>query len=91
MKTVVIQIGNSDNKLTQVEWSAYARAAHGLIKKYAKEIYFHGFPAGDAPWQNVCWVIGIEDDSILKEKLAVGKTLFDQDAIAWTEGETVMI
>jgi hypothetical protein len=91
VKTITLQIGNSDNKLTQIEWSAYARAVHALVEHYAANIYYHGFPAGDAPWQNACWVFDIEEDATLKELLTKGREFFDQEAIAWTEGVTVMI
>lgn len=42
MKTVTIQIGNSDNRLTQVEWSEYVEKVNNLVRDCAYAVHFNG-------------------------------------------------
>jgi len=93
MKTVTIQIGNTDDKLSQVEWSTFIQVVNSHIHVYASRIHFNGYSDPAEPWQNACWVIEIGDSSIirLKTDLANSRGKFRQDSIAWTEGETKFI
>ena len=34
-KTIVVQIGNSDDKLTQKRWSAFCREIYAILRQYA--------------------------------------------------------
>lgn len=90
VKTVTIQIGNSDNKLTQTEWSHFCFFVDSAVKGWANEIYFHGFSVGDAPWQNACWVVSVDSNRTAQLKAALELTAekFNQDSIAVTIGET---
>jgi len=92
MKTVTIQIGNSDDKLTQKEWSSFCHLTHEAIFNIAHKVHFRGFADGDAPWQNACWVIEVHPDYLrilFQEVGRVGRS-FHQDAIAIAVGETRM-
>lgn len=95
MKTVTIQIGNSDDKLSQGQWADYSQKVANSIGAYAEEIHFSGFSVGDAPWQNAAWVIVIDNEYLQEERLRNELTIFrkefKQDSIAWTEGETKFI
>jgi len=84
MKTVTIQIGNSDDKLTQKEYSRYIEIVSEHIKKWEKTRHFFGFSSPDAEWQNTCWVIEIPDLSLkfLLKELKDSKWSFKQDSIA---------
>lgn len=93
MKTVTIQIGNSDNKLSQNEWAHYVEATKQAIEKTVNEVHFFGGSPNWRPWQNVAWVIVVQDEEIpkLKQQLAYVRHSFNQDFVAWTEGETIFI
>lgn len=93
MKTYTIQIGNTDNKLTQVFWSNFCKAIHNeLIRPYI-QLHFYGGAHFDAPWQNACFVFNCSDDKVdeLKQIISkIGKN-YNQESIAFTEGLTEFI
>jgi len=94
MKTLTIQIGNSDNKLTQSQWSNFCDAIDSLVTACAFHVHFKGFSPGDAPWQNACWVVVVDNDKLqadLLPKLSRLSFRFLQDSIAVTIGETVFV
>ena len=64
MKTITIQIGNSDNKLTQIEWADFIRRTNEALSLIDLEIHFSGFSRPDAPWQNAAWVIVCHESKI---------------------------
>lgn len=91
MYTVTVQIGNTDNKLTQQEWSEYATNVVALVKHLAVETHFCGASEGTLPWQNLCIVVATMRADDMRAKLkAVAKT-FKQDSVAFTVGKTEMI
>ena len=51
-----VSIGNSDDKLTQQEWSEYSHAVDGLLRMHGK---LHGawFSLPDSGYQNACWCV----------------------------------
>ena len=90
MKTVCVQIGNSDDKLSQARWSHFVTSVALRIGEIAHHVHFAGGSGNSAPWQNSAWVFEIKDwqRTQLKSELArVGKE-FNQDSVAWLEGET---
>lgn len=93
MKTVTIQIGNSDDKLSQAQWATFIQITSSDVHTYANKIHFSGFSEAHQPWQNACWVIEIGEHSIPRLKAVLEKTRisFGQDSIAWTEGDTVFV
>ena len=93
MATVTIQIGNSDNKLTQSEWSDFCSQVQLIVEEEKCTIHFRGYSPGDAPWQNACWVIELFDSNlnILRAMLAGIAKRFKQDSIAFTVGETEFV
>lgn len=96
MKTITIQIGNSDNKLTQQEWNSFIydvlRCILGIIIEQ-DQIHFRGGSNPDEPWQNYCWVINLDEERIpeLREWLASAADRFKQDSIAMIIGDTEFI
>jgi hypothetical protein len=98
MKTITIQIGNTDDKLTQDEWRNYVldiEAWIGLNLHYFS-VHFFGGSVNWSSRRNVAWVMDARDTSdevmcdIKKTLKALGE-LHHQDSIAWTEGETEFI
>lgn len=95
--TVTIQIGNSDNKLTQAEWSDFVKLVGDYLARYvedrAAEIHFFASSAGHAPWQNAAWVVAItaEHEAALRADIGIARRKFRQDSAAWTTGETSFV
>lgn len=67
MKTITLQIGNSDDKLSQRDWSYFVNEIdHYLnvtMSRYIT-IHFSGSSHSYAPWQNFCWVFQKLNDEI---------------------------
>lgn len=89
MKTVYVSIGNSDDRLSQAEWSRYWASVSNCVHNYADGV--HGEWTSDTTdaYQNAIWGFDIDDDHIrpLKAELAERKVLYRQDSIAWTEAK----
>lgn len=93
MKTITIQIGNSDDKLTQAEWSFYVWSIRKAIDSCCEYVHFAGGSPGAAAWQNFCWVVDVEkrNQNDLRVKIEKARKQYRQDSVAWTEGETEFI
>jgi len=93
MKTVVVQIGNSDNKLHQADWARFVRRVGEIIREHAKAIHFFGGPENWAEWQKVCWVFDGEESGLdhLKSQLTEARKEFLQESAAVTVGETEFV
>ncbi len=92
-KTVVVQIGNSDNKLTQVEWSEFVAYVRDAIGANSINIHFDGGSKHDAPWQNACFVCEVCDEHMdeLKADLKRHREAYRQDSVAVTIGDTLFV
>jgi hypothetical protein len=100
--TVSVLIGNSDDKLTQAEWTALIKRVRRAIAAdvviHGGIIHFEGFALADKQHQNACWIIELPsgDDAVIAEHalrhdLAWLAELFGQDSIAWVVGATEFI
>jgi hypothetical protein len=93
---VYISIGNSDDKLTQRQWSDFVlvvdHALNGAVNRGHAALHGSWRSPSDAPWQNACWCIEFEAGLVavgpLRELLAGVASDFHQDSIAWTEVKT---
>jgi len=87
---IVIQIGNSDDKLTQREWSEFAGVVSNLVENYAVEIHFSGASLPASPWQNACWIMDARrsDRGSIGEDLKAIAAEFNQESIAVMIGNT---
>ena len=99
MKTLTIQIGNTDNRLTQQEWADYVREISQFLQGTTSSVHFSGGSPAEAPWQNYCWVCGLEeliwhlehhDEVLLTTLSGIGKK-YNQDSVAVTIGETQFV
>ena len=90
---ITVQIGNTDDKLGQAEWSSFLHDTCQLVNNVAQKVYFSGHSFPSAPWQNAAWCFECnpEDQSIIKIRLAELAKEFRQDSIAWTSGETTFL
>lgn len=93
MKTVIIQIGNTDEKLTRKEWAAFVLLMKDQILRHCVAVHFFGGSSNWEIWQNVAWVVECRDDRLaaLKAEVKSVRSIFDQDSVAWTEGETEFV
>jgi hypothetical protein len=93
MKTITVQIGNTDNKLTQKEWSEFVCEISSAIHIFVKEVHFGGGSASWEEWQNYAWVFIVTNDRVkmIKDKIKAIREFYRQDSVAWTEGETLFI
>lgn len=84
MSTACVLIGNSDNKLSQIEWSYFISAVYETLVRFCKQMHFRGYSPSDSSYQNACWVFTIDPNEIqdMREALSpIGKE-FNQDSIA---------
>lgn len=89
MKTVCIQIGNSDNKLTQEDWASFVEQTSEAIRLSSWECHFNGSSDTRSKWQNACWVVNIQDEYVfsLKQELRSIAHAFKQDSVAFMIGD----
>lgn len=98
MDTAVITIGNSDDKLTQEEWSQFVSDVQDMIMRWALPVHFHGLSIGSAPWQNACWVVDVhilydrvDEFQHIRNQLSFLANTYKQDSIALTIGSTEFV
>lgn len=91
--TTIIQIGNSDDKLSQAQWSHYFKRVDEAIRRRANQVHFSGASYPSAEWQNAAWVFEIGENESLRlyDEMKVFCEMFNQDSIAWTEGKTIFV
>jgi len=89
---VYISIGNSDDKLTQQEWSDFVIETDILLHPGAPGtpvLARHGNWRSrvDDPWQNACWCVEIKEGyaDVLRAALRHQARQHRQDSIAWAE------
>ena len=87
LKTVYISIGNSDDKLTQVEWAAFQMLAMSTVGIAAEQVHGRWYSSPSAKFQNACICAEIDEENVeyLRESLADLAYRYRQDSIAWAE------
>ena len=93
---ITVMTGNSDDKLTQYEWSCFVQALRSCIidsHTYCGDTHFCGGSPAETPWQNYCIVAVAHENMIphLKERLKELAETYQQDSIAVVFGEPEMI
>lgn len=93
MNTFTIQIGNTDNKLTQTLWSNFCKRIYSELMRDYIQIHFAGGSSYCDPWQNACFVFNCSDEKVehLKGVISTVGKAYNQESIAFTEGETEFI
>src|SRR6187397_3205253 len=89
---VYVSIGNSDDKLTQAEWSEFVAHVGIVLRQLPDVATVHGQWLSEAswPWQNACWCIEIINtfyQENITKSLGYLAHKFRQDSIAWAEVE----
>ena len=85
---VYISIGNSDDKLSQMQWGKFYRKVDLTLQGYRNfngQIHGRWVSQSTDYWQNACWCIEIQDYQAagLREELRLLAAQFNQDSIAW--------
>jgi len=93
MKTITVQIGNSDDKLSQRDWSDFFGAIRNAVHDCCAEMHFKAGSENWQTWQNAAFVFTIEDKNIdaLKHLIKRVRETYNQESVAWTEGDTIFI
>lgn len=93
MITAVIQIGNSDNTLTEAKWAKYSIAMWCAIDLCIERYHFRGGSTWDAFHQTALWVCEVDPDKVQKLRNALEKVRreFHQDSVALTLGNTEFV
>ena len=93
MKTVVVLIGNSDDKLSQARWSDFYMYVDSVINSYSRDVHFSGTSIPNHRWQNACFVGEVSINAIddIRNYLKRLKDEFKQHSIAILVGDTEFI
>ena len=93
LKTLIICIGNSDNKLTQLEWAAFCDVVGRAVRHEVVKIHFKGGTNYDSQYQTACWVCEIPEENIatLRDHLTSIRINYNQDSIAIVIGDTEFV
>ena len=92
-RTVTIQIGNADDKLSQSAWSQFNASVKKIVEESGCYIHFHGHSDPSAPWQNACFVCVVFESrwSDFIDKLIACRKSYHKDSIAIITGATEFI
>lgn len=85
LTTVYVSIGNSDDKLTQAEWSNFLHSFRECMAKFAVEVYGDWASEPSSSYQNACMAIATETPRTLKAALTMLRKEYRQDSLAWAE------
>lgn len=93
LKTCVIAIGNSDNKLEQHEWSDFDTSIMEIIHSLSEDIHAVTYALSNSRWQNAVYLFTIRERNLndLREILSTIALKFLQDEIAILVGDTEMV
>lgn len=94
MTTIYLAIGNSDDKLTQLEWSYFIKDVEDRVVPMATEVYGRWFSAPDDPWQNACWALqfkSVQRETEAEKIVTEIRKRYRQDSAAWSIAETRFI
>lgn len=95
--TCTVQIGNSDDKLTQREWVSFIRDVHIILRHTLQgmgQMHFFGTAPPDGEYQNAAWVFVLDRQEAMghiRDALAFTAERYGQDSIALTVGQTDLV
>lgn len=91
--TVYVSIGNSDDKLSQREWSEFYEETDDLVGFAAAKVHGRWTSAPTDAYQNACWCVelDLDDAENLRKDLPGLAYRYRQDSIAWAVATTDFI
>lgn len=91
---VYLSIGNSDDKLTQAEWSQFVSHMAAELNSWTCQIHGTWFSRPDDPWQNANWCLEFIDEAHMNQARAEViriRRYWRQDSVAWAVAEPEFI
>lgn len=91
---VYVSIGNSDDKLTQLEWYMFTADVVEILKNFAFKHHGEWFSLPNARKQNACWCVEFQhDDAAYAAQVELGRmaTRYRQDSISWASAKVEFI
>ena len=91
---VYLSIGNSDDKLTQAEWSSFVLDVSTEVVSLASQIHGAWFSHPAAPWQNANWCLEFASEAAMKtarDAVIDARSRWRQDSVAWAVAEPEFI
>lgn len=87
VKTVYASIGNSDDKLSQREWSQFVNEFVAQVQRHAGTVFGVWYSLPDSPYQNACVCFQVDSDGAHGLQLILGelRARYLQDSVAWAE------
>ena len=90
---VYISIGNSDDRLTQAEWSAFTVRMAAEVTGLGT---VHGawFSPSNARWQNACWCVEFDTPQVALDAREMASELgrtYRQESVAWAVAQTEFV
>lgn len=86
---VYVSVGNSDDKLTQAQWSRFQIEVDRAVRRWGATIHGVWVSQPVSEFQNACWCFETVLSPFMKEQLqselAKLAAVYNQDAIAWAE------
>lgn len=91
-----VTIGNSDDKLTQKQWSKFLADITFLVQEVAEEVWFTGYSTPVAPWQNMLtsFQMNVQRVPYVSKQLSILARKYKQDYIAFVAspvGNTIIV
>lgn len=90
---VFVTIGNTDNKLSQLDWAEFCGKTDEVVREHALQMWGEFYALSNAPWQNACWSfdIDIQDVEAAQADLRALAADFEQDSILWSKAENTFL
>ena len=87
MITAYVSVGNSDDQLSQAEWSSFVQATRIMLSQRARETHGEWYSLPDQPYQNACFCVVLADPDVplVKADLTKLREAWGQDSAAWAE------
>jgi hypothetical protein len=89
--SVYVTIGNSDDKLTQEQWSKFCADVRAELMCAGAKFHGQWYSESASQWQNACFCVevvpGVVDE--LKANLGALAKAHRQDSIAWADAPDV--
>jgi len=87
MITVYVSVGNSDDKLSQEQWSGFVQQVRISLSGRAHEMHGEWYSLPDQPYQNACFCVVLADPDVplAKQDLTKLREAWGQDSVAWAE------
>lgn len=91
--TVVVLIGNSDDKLSQLEWAKFIDDLDEAINQHRQKMYHAGYSEPKSMYQNTSRVFDMAVHEVmgLRTKLGILAKNYKQESIALVIGQTELV